>query len=595
MDRSTGESLEGIRSVKAAISLYGQKFNGKNQKELPTKSGELHLAQLGIQRLNETKNSAEREKAFAESELLKAKSMVKELSAEIESTNAKAMARKLELQSSTELQTDGQEDSDLMQELSDMKQKLSRLKLDFVSVSESKAKAEKEIEDSNSRVRSCMTTIEEISKEIEKANEEHALVELARIEAEREFREIEAQRKAEASKFSKEIEEAKEKLKVLQDEVRQAKDLETKAAVTNADLSVLQSEMELVRAMERNFENNRIAEEAELKAAKQELETIKEEGFQYMSSMDVIRDELILISKETNLLKKQERKADSTIQLLNSKLLKAKSKFELASRAEERTKAIVSNLSLALNELQLETETAKKEKQVITEKTTKTKLKIELTESKILSTEEKLQAAVQELAAAKTSEAIALKKMKEVAERTMKNRAAALSTKPSTITISKTEYEYLTNCAASAQVVADKKVAASQAWIEALKAEEQEILTRRAIIEKKIKELRVSEEEEELPEMEEPLIDQSTIENDTRNADEDDWLNLERQVRTPRKSMKENRASVATRRKSNTRRSSVSHAARYHARSPSFAIKKKTAIMPNLVKFLSKRSTITQK
>lgn len=62
------------------------------------------------------------------------------------------------------------------------------MKLDLVSVSQSKAKAKKEIEDANSRVKYCISTIDEINKETEEASEEHALVELARIEAEREFR-----------------------------------------------------------------------------------------------------------------------------------------------------------------------------------------------------------------------------------------------------------------------------------------------------------------------------------------------------------------------------------------------------------------------
>ncbi|KAJ6803333.1 protein PLASTID MOVEMENT IMPAIRED 2 isoform X1 [Iris pallida] len=153
--------------------------------------------------------------------------------------------------------------------------------------------------------------------------------------------------------------------------------------------------------------------------------------------------------------------------------------------------------------------------------------------------------------------------MKDVAEWTMKNRAAALSTKSCTITFSKAEYEYLRNSAAYAEVVADKKEEASRAWIEALKAEGKEILTRRAVIEKKIKKLRVTEKEE-------PLIYQNTTENEMRNADEDEWLNLEQQARTPRKSIKENRASITTTRKSNIRRSSVSHAVSHHAQSPSF-------------------------
>ena len=44
------------------------------------------------------------------------------------------------------------------------------------------------------------------------------------------------------------------------------------------------------------------------------------------------------------------------------------------------------------------------------------------------------------------------------------------------ITISNFEYEYLTNHAALAEKIVDKKVATVEAWIEALKANKKEIL-----------------------------------------------------------------------------------------------------------------------
>ena len=572
------------------------------QKDLPLESRELQRAQLDMGRLKETKRSAEKEKARAEFELFKARSAAKELALEIEKSNAKAMARKLELRTSRNLDVNDQKYSELMRELSSMKQELSRLKLDVASALESKAEAEEIIEASNSRARSYLSSAEEIGKKIEEANEEHVLVELARIEAERESRDIEAQRTDEAARFSKEIEATIAKIGAMQKEVDQAKELEMKLEVTNSDLDVLQSEMELVRAMERNFQKNRFEEDsesrillktadAELKAAKQELESIEEEGFRFMTSIDVIRKELILIVRETEQLKKQEKKADSSIQQLNSRLLKAKLRLELASAAEERSKAIVSNLSAALQQLQAEKDAVKKEKETIIEETKRTKQKIELSKENIRAAEERLQAAMLELKSTKASEAIALQKLKDVVERTMKNRASSFA-HSSTLTISESEYEYLTKSAESAQVVANKKVAAAQAWIEALKSEEKEILMKTEMVKKEIKKLKTAEEKE-LSKIEEALADQKIAsEYGLDNEEEAEFLELQHAEATPKGSM---RTSTASARKVKIRRSSVSSGVRKSARSPSFTIKRRKTVMPNLISFLEKGSIGKQK
>lgn len=588
------ESPEGIGSVEAAISLHGQKFNGRNKKDLPSESRELQRVQMEMRRLKETKKSADKEKARAQLELLKAKSAARELALEIEKSNAKAMARKLELPSARNLDVNDQKYSELMRELSSMKQELSRLKLDVAAALESKARAEKMIEASKAKVKSCTSSAEEIGKEIEEANEEHTLVEIARIEAERETREIEAQRRDEADRFSMQIESTKEKIVVLQKKARQAKDLETKLAVTNSDLSVLQSEMELVRAMERNFQKSKLEEEsllksakAELKGAKKELASIKEEGFQYMTSMDVIRKELMFITKEAETLKKQEMKTDSSIQQLNARLLKAKSKLESVSASEERSKAVVSNLSAALQDLRAELEAVKEEREMIAEETERTKQKVESSEKKMRSAEERLRAAMVELEAAKASEAVALKQLRDVAERTMKERASSLA-RSSTVTISKAEHDYLTRGAESAKMVADKKAAAARAWIEAVKAEEKEILMKTEFVEKEIKHHKTAEGEE-LVKIEKALY------NGLGGAEEAQFLDRQLPVAAPKRPMRENRMSMGSARKMKKRRSSASSGIRHSPRSPSFTIKRKTTVMPNLVKFLRRGSIRTQK
>ncbi|KAG5151422.1 hypothetical protein JHK84_027894 [Glycine max] len=74
-------------------------------------------------------------------------------------------------------------------------------------------------------------------------------------------------------------------------------------------------------------------------------------------------------------------------------------------------------------------------------------------------------------------------------------RETALTAQHSSmITISKFEYEYLTNHAASVEEIVDKKVAAAEAWIEALKASEKEILMERKIAQRELKESKLEPE-----------------------------------------------------------------------------------------------------
>ncbi|KAG4996724.1 hypothetical protein JHK85_028163 [Glycine max] len=78
-------------------------------------------------------------------------------------------------------------------------------------------------------------------------------------------------------------------------------------------------------------------------------------------------------------------------------------------------------------------------------------------------------------------------KLKTLTESTMRERALTAQ-HSSMITISKFEYEYLTNHAASVEEIIDKKVAAVEAWIEALKASVKEILMETKIAQREFKE-----------------------------------------------------------------------------------------------------------
>ncbi|XP_052877210.1 protein PLASTID MOVEMENT IMPAIRED 2-like [Gossypium arboreum] len=232
-----------------------------------------------------------------------------------------------------------------------------------------------------------------------------------------------------------------------------------------------------------------------------------------------------------------------------------------------------------LTSLRLEAEASTKEKALIAEEAAAIAEEIRKTESKIDSTEEKLQAAVGELEAVKSAEASALEKLRSLIQTTMQSRASA-SDRNSTITISKFEYEYLTGRAVGAEEIADKKVAAAQAWIEALKASEREILIKNKMAQSDLREMRVEEEEEEYR-TQRSLSAKKMIEKEPRN-----WQLVEqnKQSSSNRRPMKSNGNSTPL--GTSKFRRSLSPAIRVSGLTP-FSIKKKKKEIPNLAKLFT--------
>ncbi|XP_031251552.1 protein PLASTID MOVEMENT IMPAIRED 2 [Pistacia vera] len=615
MDRRELDDKRRNGSVKAAINKYGGRFlDGTSSLKKPqmdsqemscSRTIELHKARRDISRYRESRRVAESVKAQAESELSVARNTVKELASRIEDTNSEAEAKMKDVDETLKKSggsIDSYQYAEVMRELEAVKQEMSKLKLDMASVLEEKSRAEKEIETTSLKIWSN-SSVETFRKEIEQVNEEQLLVELARIEALKEFGEIEAQREKEANEFSFAMEETKRKKKEMVEEIDQSKEVENKLAVTLRDVNMLQIELKHVKGMDKRAQRNdasKITETnfqelegspllrsitEELEEAKKELASVRDEGFQFMASMDVIRNELKHVTEEMARLEKAEHKSDLIVQNLNSKLLRAKSKLEAVSAAEEKAKAIATNLSLTAEQLKTEAEAAKKEKELIIRETAAIKEEIQKTESEIDSTEEKLTAAMQELDAVKSSEALALENLKSLIENTMQSRASA-SQNSSSITISKFEYEYLTGHAVGAADLADKKVAAAQAWIEALKASEKEILMKIEMAHRKIRETRM-DEEKEVFRTERSFSTKRKDEGEIRNWRQREEKTPETENLQPRLSRKSIKASGNLTQSRRAKYQKSASPATRMPRSTSFNVKRKTKVMPSFAKLFS--------
>ncbi|CAA6673223.1 unnamed protein product [Spirodela intermedia] len=491
METTKSDPFDGSGSVTAAISLFGERIHGgkplaAKHKPLfpdespPSKTRELlHLVRRDAGRLGERLRFSEHEKSVAESELISSKETMNELRTLLENSSRKVRsARRMLTKPAGDRSKSGgsaaaAEYDELVKQLERMKKERSKVRLDIARAGEDTAKAEEEAEAAVLRSESCLNSIEELRKEVDAMNEEHVLVEIARLQAVEETREFEARRAAEAAQFGKKIQAIRDRMMAMRREI---------------DLAASQSEIAMVRPAARDSgdggsaatdeveKKRRKSElERELLAAKQELVSTKDEGFQLMASMDMVRLELVQISRETSRLKKLEEKQDSALQNLNSKLLRAKSKLETAAASEEKSRSIVLNLSAALQQLRTEARAMRKEKDRAEEEIEATKTKIQSADAALESAEQRLEDAIEALKSAKASEASSLGRLKHLSERTMKFRACS-APRSSTMTMSTFEYEYLKGQAEGAQKIAEKKVAAARAWIDAFKVSEEEIL-----------------------------------------------------------------------------------------------------------------------
>ncbi|ESW22878.1 hypothetical protein PHAVU_004G002200 [Phaseolus vulgaris] len=480
--------------VKAAVNMYGNGIADVNgpllREEFSTKSSskakELHRARRDIAMYKESKQAAESAKDKAETELSNAKRTVKDLFSMIGESSYRAKAQMREMASLKKYRKPSKNNSDnehsrVMRELEHAKRELFQLKLEVASVWEEKLRAEKEIEASRSNVVACSRVAEKLMMEIEAANEEQVVVELARMDALKELRDIEA------------LENARNKLKEGIKEIEESKELEKKLATTMSEIDILQNELKLVNkrvergeSMEHTKGDIGVLEtiKKEIEAAKKELALIRDQGFSFMASMDVTRNELKQVNAEAFHSKNRESKMGTKVRNLSYKVLRAKSKLEAVTAAEEKAKSVVNNLSQTLDELRSETEAAKKEKELIKEEVTGTEEEIKRALWEIKESEEKLEGAMQELGRVKSSEVLALEKLKIMSENAMRERS--LTKGRSLIVISKFEYEYLCKHAAEAKEVADKKVEAAKAWVEAAKANEKEMVMKRRIAERKL-------------------------------------------------------------------------------------------------------------
>ncbi|KAG7658671.1 WEB family [Arabidopsis suecica] len=595
-------NLDGTVSVKATINKYGQKATRSVIKS--SVAEDLHKSgrELGIYR--ESRRVAESAKAKAEVELCKAKKIVKELTLRIEESNRRLKSRRIDIEAvMNESRIDGNGGYvRIMRELEDMKQELSKLKLDVVYVSREKVVAEKEVMELESRMEENLKLLESLKLEVDVANEEHVLVEVAKIEALKECKEVEEQREKERKEVSESLHKRKKRIREMIREIERSKNFENELAETLLDIEMLETQLKLVKEMERKVQRNdsmsrsknrafergkdnlsvlkEVTEATEAKKA--ELASINAELFCLVNTMDTLRKEFDHAKKETAWLDKMIQKDDVMLERLNTKLLIAKDQLEAVSKAEERISYLADNLTTSFEKLKSDREAAKKEELKLREEARIINNEIQKTETGFDGKEKELLSKLDELEKAKHAESLALEKLETMVEKTMETREMK-SRRSSTITISRFEYEYLSGKACHAEETAEKKVEAAMAWVEALKASTKAIMIKTESL-KRVSGKTMLEEERESFRMQRSLsikrLVQDEIQKFKGNLEDNGLINSPKPVR---KSVRLSGKFAPVQGGKSRRYSSGNRA------TPTFFVIKKKKKVPNMVKFFSRK------
>ncbi|KAJ0256089.1 Protein PLASTID MOVEMENT IMPAIRED 2 [Hirschfeldia incana] len=493
-----------IGSVKAAINKYGQRATRtvSPQLDLPEAKSvaeDLHKSGRELGMYRESRKASDSAKAKAEAELNKAKKTVQELTLLLEQSNRRLKSRKTEAVKKLQIDGNGSNYAQITRELEDVKQELSKLKLDVAYVLKEKVSAEKEVTELGAKTEEDMELVESLKLEVDAANEEHVLVELAKMEALKECKEVEEERERERKEALESLEKIKKRTKEMKKEIKRAKEYENVLSETLADIEMLETQLKLVKDMERNVptKNQRgkdaltvlkeVTEATEAK--KEELASLNAEILYLGDLMDALRKEVDEVKRETARFDKMIRKHDAMIERLNAKLLIGKGKLEAVSADEERISSLADNLTCSLEKLKNDKEAAKKEEVSLKDEARI----IKKTEIGFGGKEKDLLSKLEELEKAKQAESLALEKLESMVERTIETREMD-SQSSSTITISRFEYEYLSGQARHAEETAEKKVEAALAWVEALKASTKEIVMKTETLERESGKTMVEEE-----------------------------------------------------------------------------------------------------
>ncbi|KAG6634762.1 WEB family protein At5g55860-like [Carya illinoinensis] len=499
-----------FQSVKDAVNLFGEgalsgerpaikKAKPHSAERILAKETQLHLAQKELNKLKEQLENAETTKLQALVELERAKRTVEGLTQKltslaeskelaIKATEAtKNQAKQLEgVNSDNPIGTNGALKQDLedtreqymtvITELDAAKQELRRIHQDFDASLQAKLAAFKHASEAKDGAKANMEKITELSKEISMVQESLEQVKLATSEAQQEQAKIFAEKDVQIQSYKATLEESAQNLLALKKELdpELTINLEAQLADRVSEIGALQKQIKNAKASDLDSLKTVTSE---LDDAKKSLQKSADEETSLRSLVETLKVELDNVKKEHAELKAKEAETESIAGNLHIKHRKVKSELEACLVEESKARGTSEELISTLNQLSSETANARQEAEEMKTKVEELKKETEATNIALEEAENKLRIALEEAEAAKVAEARALDRIKALSEKTNAAHASTFES-GANITISREEFESLSRKIEESYALAEMKVAAAMAQVEAVKASENEVLKR---------------------------------------------------------------------------------------------------------------------
>ncbi|CAN4103903.1 unnamed protein product [Withania somnifera] len=515
-----------FQSVKDAVNLFGEgAFSGGNlqsesqdlsPQRVLAKETQLLLAQKELNKLKEQLKNAETTRAQALTELERAKRTVDDLTRKLKivfeskdlavKTTEAAKSQVNQLEAPNDGSVMGKEGSwkvDLetarekyMAEIADLekaKQELRNIRQDCNTFMEEKAGAIQQAAEAERTAKANMERASELSEEIAAVKESVDQLKHACVQEQEEEAKIYAEKDVQKQSYKAKLEESAEKLLALKKDTDAdlTESLEAQLAEKMSEIEALRKEMDFAKSSD--LDKVKVVT-AKLDDAKESLHKVAEEETTLQTLVEALKLELENIKKEHSELKEKEAETESVAGGLHVQLGKAKSELEVAVAEEAKARGASEEMISTLHQVTLETENAKLEAEEKKIQAEELKKEAEATRMALEEAEKKLKVAMQEAEEAKSAEAGVRDQIKILSEKTTAARSST-SESGARITLSKDEFDSLSRKVEEFDNLAEMRVAAAMAQVEAVKASENEALKKLEATQKEIDDIKTATQE----------------------------------------------------------------------------------------------------
>ncbi|KAL3637543.1 hypothetical protein CASFOL_018711 [Castilleja foliolosa] len=531
-----------FQSVKDAVSLFGEgAFSGErpairkikpySAERVLAKETQLHLVEKELNKLKEQLKNAETTKAQALSELDESKRAVEDLTQKLktihESKNSAIAATEAFQQQAKQFaeannssnfatETDRSSNTDRAEyvaavaELDAAKQDLRKIRHEYEKLIEIKTTANKRADEAENYVKANVKRAGELSKEIEVVKDSIQVTNLEITRAKDDEKLIRADKDEQRKFYKTRLDELEKEL--LSSPETGDNTIEECLTETLSEIEILRHEIEDVKGKDLDSVKTVTLE---LDGAKESLNKVFDEENSLRRLIETLKIELDEIKKEHFGLKEKEIGTESTVGNLHVKLRKAKSELEDAIAEEARARGASDEMVGTIRQLVSESQASRAEAEEMRKKAEELKQEAEVIKIELEEAEKKLRAATNKAEEAKEAETRALDRIQKLSEKTDAARVSTSSESRAQIVISRDEYESLCRKVGESEKLAEMRVEAAMAQVEAVRASEKEAFRRLESYDKEI-EVMKSETKEALRKAEMAEAAKKAVEGELR-------------------------------------------------------------------------------